>query len=64
MLNGIQFLVDETGERTAVKIDLQKHGALWEDFYDTLIAKSRVDEPREILEEVRQKLIEQGKLNG
>lgn len=63
MLKGIQFVVDESGEKTAVQIDLKKYGDLWEDFYDTLVAASRADEPRETLEEVKQRLIEQGKLN-
>ena len=30
-------------------IDLQKHEAIWEDFYDTLVAESRASEPRETL---------------
>ena len=64
MLKGIHFVVDERGEKTAVQIDLKKYGDLWEDFYDTLVAESRTDEPRETLEEVKQRLIEQGKLNG
>ncbi len=63
MLSGIQFVVDERGERTAVQIDLKKYGYLWKDFYDTLLAQVRADEPRETLEEVRQRLIEQGKLS-
>jgi hypothetical protein len=62
MLKGICFVVDERGERTAVQIDLKRYGELWEDIYDSLIAKARVDEPRETLESVRQRLIEQGKL--
>jgi len=64
MLKGIQFVIDERGEKTAVQIDLKKYGELWEDFYDTLIAQARADEPRESLEEVKQKLIAQGKLDG
>jgi hypothetical protein len=63
MLKGIHFVVDESGEKTAVQIDLKKYGDLWEDFYDTLVAASRADEPRETLEEVKQRLVEHGKLN-
>ena len=58
----IHFVVDESGEKTAVQIDLKKYGNLWEDFYDTLIAASRTDEPRETLEEVKHRLTEQKKL--
>jgi len=60
---GIQFVIDEKGEKTAVLIDLKKHRKIWEDFYDSLIAHSRHDEPRESLESVKQKLRQQGKLN-
>ena len=62
MLKGIHFVVDERGQKTAVQIDLKKYGELWEDIYDSLIARARADEPRETLESVRQRLIEQGKL--
>jgi len=63
MLKGIHFVVDESGEKVAVQIELKKYGNLWEDFYDTLIAVSRTDEPRETLEEVKRYLIEQGKID-
>ena len=42
----IQFVTDEAGKKTAVQIDLKKYGELWEDFYDSLIAQSRANEPR------------------
>lgn len=64
MLKGISFLINEEGERTAVQIDLKKHGDIWEDFYDTLIAIDRSDDPRESIGFVRQKLEELGKLDG
>ena len=35
-MRGIQFLVNEDGEKTAVLLDLQEWGDLWEDFYDIL----------------------------
>ena len=63
MISGIRFVVDEHGDKTAVQIDLKEHGDLWEDFYDALLARSRADEPRESLEEVRRRLAEQGKLS-
>jgi hypothetical protein len=55
-MKGIDFVVDEAGERKAVVIDLSEHGDLWEDFFDTLVAKERQDEPRETLAEVKEKL--------
>ena len=63
-MEGIQFLVDESGERTAVLIDLKKYGELWEDFYDSVTARARADEPRESLESVKERLLTQGKLHG
>jgi hypothetical protein len=63
MLKGIQFVVDEQGEKTAVQIDLKKYGDLWEDIYDTLVANLRSGEPRESLEDVKKTLIQAGKLD-
>ena len=61
-IKGIQYVVDESGERTAVLIDLKEHRELWEDLYDTLIAEQRRDEPRESLDEVKKRLRQLGKL--
>ena len=55
-MKGIDFVVDETGDRKAVVINLAEHGELWEDFYDTLLAEEREHEPRETLAEVKKKL--------
>jgi hypothetical protein len=45
-------------------LDLKEHGELWEDIYDSLLAKSRETEPRESLLAVKRALIDQGKLSG
>ena len=63
-MKGIQYVMDEKGEKTAVLIDLKEHGVLWEDFYDCLIAQERMDEPRESLTEVKALLQKQGKIGG
>ncbi len=55
-MRGVQYLVNDRGERRAVVIDLTKQGKLWEDFYDRAVAESRRDEPRESLETVKAKL--------
>lgn len=60
MLEGIQFVTNAAGKKTAVLIDLKLYGELWEDFYDALIARQRADEPRESLESVREALERQG----
>ena len=63
-MKGIQYVIDENGDKTAVVIDLKKHGDLWEDVYDRLIAEQRKNEPRESMKSVRQRLSRQGKLSG
>lgn len=63
-MSGIQFVVDEKGAKTAVIIDLSKCADIWEDFYDTLTAHQRADEPRESLDSVKKRLRRAGKLNG
>ena len=55
-MRGVQFLVDDDGEKTAVLIDLKKNARLWEDFYDIALARSRATEPRESLESVKRRL--------
>ena len=63
-MKGIQFLVDEHGEKTAVLIDLTKNRSLWEDFYDRSVVEQRRGEPRESLDAVRRRLIRAGKLRA
>ena len=63
-MRDIQFIVDEKGEKTAVVIDLKKCAALWEDFYDSLMAQRRAKEPRESLDAVKKRLMRAGKLDG
>jgi hypothetical protein len=40
-MGGIQFLTDDKGRKVGVLIDLKKHGAIWEDFWDGLVSESR-----------------------
>jgi hypothetical protein len=42
-MKGIQFVVNEKGQKVAVLIHLQKYGELWEDFYDSFTARLRAD---------------------
>lgn len=60
-MKGIQYLVDDQGKKTAVLIDLEEYGKLWEDFQDILVSKSRADET-EISWEVLQAEMEQDNL--
>ena len=43
-MKGIQFVVDDTGEKKAVLIDLSEWGEIWEDLYDVLVSLSRKNE--------------------
>lgn len=43
-MTGIQFVTDEKGRKTAVLIDLKKHKAIWEDFWDGFVSESRLKE--------------------
>lgn len=59
---GVRFLFDARGRETAVVIDLKRHRALWEDFADVALAKSRVREPKESVAAVRARLVRAGRL--
>ena len=56
MMKGIRFVSDGKGQKTAVVIDLKRNATLWEDFFDRALAESRVAEPRESLESVKERL--------
>jgi hypothetical protein len=62
LLEGIQFVQNKKGKKTAVLIDLKKHGELWEDFYDAVVVRKRRAEPRESIEAVKDRLRRLGKL--
>ncbi len=57
-MDGISYLTDEENNKVAVMIDLQKHGDLWEDFYDLLIAEERKSEESISWEEAEKELTE------
>ena len=44
-MKGVEFVVDDSGKKKAVLIDLEQWGDLWEDFYDVLVSESRTNEP-------------------
>jgi len=56
-MKGVQFVIDNSGRKTAVQIDLKTQGRLWEDFYDRALAKRRASEPRESLESVKKRVL-------
>ena len=56
-MEGIQYIVDEQGQRKAVVIDLDTMGDVWEDIHDVLVVESRKHEPRTKWEQVKKRLI-------
>jgi hypothetical protein len=60
-MTGIQFVTDDKGRKTAVLIDLKKHGALWEDFWDGIVSESRRKEKSIPYEEYRAYRLKRGR---
>jgi hypothetical protein len=58
---GIAFQVDSRGRRKSVVIDLEQHGSLWEDLYDSYVAQQRRTEPRESLATVKRLVTSSGR---
>ena len=52
-MKGIQFVVDEQGNKNAVLIDLWQWGELWEDVYDVMVSQARRDEGQVPWEELK-----------
>ena len=62
-MKGIQFVVDDSGKKRAVLIDLSEWGEIWEDFSDVLVSESRKDEPSVPWQELKAEM-EQGERQG
>jgi uncharacterized protein YehS (DUF1456 family) len=52
-MTGVQFVVNEKGRKVAVLIDLEKHGAKLQDFFDGLFSEKRRKEKSIPLKKVR-----------
>jgi len=63
-MTGIQFVTNHKGRKVAVLIDLKKHGARLQDFWDGLISESRRKEKGIPREKVKADLIKRGRLRG
>jgi hypothetical protein len=61
-MTGIQFVTDEKGRKVAAQIDLRKHGAQLEDFWDGLISESRREQKGIPLEKIKADLAKRGRL--
>jgi hypothetical protein len=63
-MTGIQFVTDDKGRKTAVLIDLKKHRALWEDFWDGLVSESRRNEKSVPYQKYRTNRMRRGRTRG
>ncbi len=63
-MRGIQFVVDDKGEKKAVLIDLSEWGEIWEDIYDALVSQSRKDESTVSWEELKAEMEAEEAKNG
>jgi hypothetical protein len=63
-MTGVQFVTDGRGRKVAILIDLKKHGARLEDFWDGLISESRRKEVGIPLEKVKSDLAKRGRFRG
>ena len=55
-MEGVSYLTDDAGNRTAVVLDRRRHGRVWEDVCDRPLVECRRHEPRESLDSVRKRL--------
>jgi hypothetical protein len=62
-MKGIQYLIDDKGKKTAVVIDLQQWGELWEDFQDILVSRSRIDETDVSWEDLQAEMDRENEMN-
>jgi len=62
-MKGINFVINEQGEKKAVLIDLDEWGDLWEDFSDILVSRNREDEAEVSWDELKAELEIENKVN-
>ncbi len=63
-MKGIQFVVDVTGKKKAVLIDLEEWGELWDDIYDVMVSQTRKDEPTIPWDELKAEIEHQERQSG
>jgi hypothetical protein len=63
-MTGIQFVTDEEGHKVGVLIDLKKHGAIWEDFWDGYVSESRRKEESIPYEDYRATRLKRARRRG
>ncbi|MCD5409162.1 MAG: hypothetical protein LRZ87_00095 [Methanocellales archaeon] len=58
-MRGIEYIVDDRGQKRAAVIDFDVYGSLWEDIHDILVVESRKREPRVKWENAKKRLHEE-----
>lgn len=61
-MKGIRYIIDASGRKKAVVVNLDVYGHLWEDIHDILIVESRKNEPRVKWEDVKKRLQKKNEL--
>lgn len=56
-MTGIQYVTDDKGRKVAVQIDLDRYGAVLEDFWDGLVSEARRKEKGVPLDKIKADLI-------
>lgn len=60
-MKGIEYVVDDKGNRIAVQIDLKRYSNLVEDVFDIIIARQRANEPTVSWETAKKRLKKKSK---
>ena len=60
-MKGIEYVVDDKGNRIAVQIDLKRYSNLVEDVFDVIIARQRANEPTVSWEAAKKRLKKKSK---
>jgi len=61
-MRGVKYLYNARGRKTAVLIDLEENGNVWEDLLDVALAQERAAEPSARWTVVRRRLERAGRL--
>ncbi len=61
-MDKVQYLVDETGQKTAVVLPVEEYEELLEDIHDLAVIAERKDEPTVDFEELKKRLKSDGLL--
>jgi hypothetical protein len=64
LMTGIQYVTDEKGRKVGVLIDLKRHRAIWEDFWDGLVSESRRKGKRTPYEQYRAHRLKHSRSRG